>query len=674
MDSQMTPAEMSWETALKALATLQRGAAAPAGVGKNISTGDINGSVAAIGDGAQVIIVQALSAAEQARQKEDSDQHKLALAVAERAEALREESRAAPQRAQAKGNPYKYLRPHELVDFPSFFGRDALVERLLANLTCRDSLCRLAVLHGDAGMGKSSLVGAGIMPELVAGQHLPLFVRVTGEPLGDRIKQALLRNLETTEYLKGAPLHDFIRQAASLLPEGKRIFILLDQFETFFETPASNRGQFIDELERCLFDSHGRDHWLLSLRSAFVGHLSTFEPVIPFPAANSLALPPLTGEDAQAAILNPARLAGIAFADDLLPALLSDLGRDTVDPARLQLVCYTLAAGLAPGARQVTLKDYERVGRTRGILRDHLQLVLKHNLPPEDRPSAWQVLATIAEAQGSAVPVTDLVDRLRTYSFDPAGTRALLRKLENNWLVRSSDQRYYLASESLLAPLKEWSRQRAALAQARAEGLRQLERVRGSALRGLLGGMLGFSLAYLLAFATQFDDRFLLLPSAAYRSLPGALAGLLLVLFVDVALASYHGPHRRLRWLAGGLAGAAGFSLALLLHALLNSVNEPLALVRVGLEGALWGAAAGLGTVWYLSSRRPRWQILPLVAAACGLVLWVTEPLGQAFQRPRLPAGVGQLGWLVAAAGALMPALIMLAAAFGRAPESEEPF
>lgn len=668
----MTGNEMSWENTIKTLSALQRKSVPTPGVSKTISTGDIDGSVAAIGDGAQVIIVQALSAADQARQRENSDQQKLALAVAEQAKTLNRQASAAPHAAQVKNNPYKYLHHHELADFPLFFGRDTLVERLLANLTCNDSLCRLAVLHGDAGMGKSSLLAAGLMPELVADQHLPIFVRVTDQPLSNRIKRSLVRNLDTTEFLKDASLHDFLQQAAAMLPDDKHIFILLDQFETFFETPISARSQFINELERCLFDSQGRDHWLISLRSALVGHLSTFEPHIPFPAANSLALPPLTTDEAQAAILNPARLGGITFTDELLTALLSDLGEDAVDPARLQMVCYTLTSGLSPGIRQVTLDDYQRVGRISGILRDHLKLVLTYNLPAEDRSDAWQTLATIAEVPGGSLTVTELVERLKTYGIGPARSGELIKKLENNWLVRSNEQKYYLASESLLTPVKEWSQQRAALVQARAEGLRQLERVRSSALRGMLGGMFGFSLAYLLVLSTQFFDRSLLLWSAAYRTLPGALAGLLLVLFVDVALASYHGPHRRLRWLTGGLAGATGFSLALLLHALLNSINQPLALVRIGLEGVVWGAAAGLSTVWVLSSNLPIWKSLPLAAAICGLVLWLTEPIGQAFIRPRLQAGEGQVGWLVLAAGALMPALIVFAAALGRSIEPKD--
>jgi hypothetical protein len=668
----MSGGEMSWENTIKTLADMQRQPSPNAATPKSITTGDISGSVSAIGDGAQVIVVQALSAAQQAQQDEDYDRQKLALAVARQAEALHRQAQSAPQSVQSKDNPYKYLHPHSLPDFPLFFGRDVIIERLLANLTCQDSLCRLAVLHGDTGIGKSSLLGAGIIPQLVADQHLPLYVRVTAEPLPERIKRALLPNLESTRFLKDAPLHDFLRQVTELLPEGKRLFILLDQFETFFDSSSSLRSQYINGLEACLFDSQGRDHWLISLRSTFIGHLSTFEPQIPFPTANLLTLPPLNAGEARSAVLEPAAQSGITIADDLLPVLMEDLGGDVVDPAGLQLVCYTLTAGLPPGNRRLALDDYQRVGGVDGILRHHLHLILEYNLPPSDQVDAWQILAVIAGMKNGSAAHPHLVEQLQSYGINSARSEALLKKLENNWLIKSSGQTYALTSESLIEPLLEWSRQRAALVQARAEGVRQLQRLRTSALRGMLAGMFGFSLAYAITYSTQLADSSLLFSLAAFRALPGAFAGLLLVLFVDIAMASYHGPRQKFRWVTGGLAGALAFCITLLLHGFLNSITALVPVLLIGLQGAIWGAAAGLSSVWVLSTKLPRWQSVLVSSAACGLVFWAFEMVGNAFKRPRLAGGDDQVGGLVFVSGAIMPALIMIATAMGRSHKQDE--
>ena len=62
-------------------------------------------------------------------------------------------------------NPYLGLRAFSESDAPLFFGRDALVKRLLERLQERPSLA----LIGPSGSGKSSLVYAGLLPQLRRG-------------------------------------------------------------------------------------------------------------------------------------------------------------------------------------------------------------------------------------------------------------------------------------------------------------------------------------------------------------------------------------------------------------------------------------------------------------------------------------------------------------------------
>ena len=66
-------------------------------------------------------------------------------------------------------NPYKGLRPFEEADSADFFGRERLVERLLARLGESDSRGRFIALVGPSGSGKSSVVNAGLLPALRGG-------------------------------------------------------------------------------------------------------------------------------------------------------------------------------------------------------------------------------------------------------------------------------------------------------------------------------------------------------------------------------------------------------------------------------------------------------------------------------------------------------------------------
>ncbi len=71
-----------------------------------------------------------------------------------------------PAVREAARNPYKGLQPFGEQDAGDFFGRDSLLERLLAALAAGQ---RLIGLVGPSGSGKSSVVAAGLIPRLRGG-------------------------------------------------------------------------------------------------------------------------------------------------------------------------------------------------------------------------------------------------------------------------------------------------------------------------------------------------------------------------------------------------------------------------------------------------------------------------------------------------------------------------
>ena len=62
-------------------------------------------------------------------------------------------------------NPFVGLRPYERDEAPIFFGRDSLTKELLERLQGM----RFVAVVGSSGSGKSSLIRAGLIPELEAG-------------------------------------------------------------------------------------------------------------------------------------------------------------------------------------------------------------------------------------------------------------------------------------------------------------------------------------------------------------------------------------------------------------------------------------------------------------------------------------------------------------------------
>jgi hypothetical protein len=98
--------------------------------------------------------------------------------------------------------------------------------------------------------------------------------------------------------------------------------------------------------------------------------------------------------------------------------------------------------------------------------------------------------------------------------------------------------------------------------------------------------------------------------------------------------------------------------MTLFFHKLLDVDITFQGLWQASLEGAIWGLVAGLGMVWVMSSRRPAWQILPVVVILCGFTLMIAEPFGRAFHGPDYPGTCPldpYFSLLVFMAGVVMP-------------------
>jgi archaellum biogenesis ATPase FlaH len=201
-------------------------------------------------------------------------------------------------------------------------------------------------------------------------------------------------------------------------------------------------------------------------------------------------------------------------------------------------------------------------------------------------------------------------------------------------------------------------------------------RLRDSAIRGLVGGAVGFGIAFLLAYLPQVGLKQFIAQifAALFMAASGALAGLIIAVVVQ-ALNSRSGRiSQTWKLLLSGLAGAAAFSIPLLAnHILLASPTQPDQAILVMAESVLWGFTAGLGVFWAVSSSRPIWQTLGIVGLSSGLVLVVGEIIGNGFAIPdRTQPLVGTATspepspWVVFILGALVPICIACALHYRR--------
>ncbi|MGD9063231.1 MAG: ATP-binding protein [Desulfobacterales bacterium] len=157
-------------------------------------------------------------------------------------------------------NPFVGLRPFESEDSLYYFGRGDQIKALLRQL----HQTRFLAVVGSSGCGKSSLVRAGLIPNLEAGflvQNRDLWHIATMKP-GDAPLQSLARALfsvlgESTETKSLETYTETIRRSGAqavlekTLPvldrQDANLLLLVDQFEELFrfqqESSDSGRGK-----------------------------------------------------------------------------------------------------------------------------------------------------------------------------------------------------------------------------------------------------------------------------------------------------------------------------------------------------------------------------------------------------------------------------------------------
>jgi hypothetical protein len=628
---------------------------------QNISGENIVGSIRAEGS-AQVTISQVtynqLSEVEEERQRQKAELDVLQKAIAQKYIDL---NRLVDTPAPAAGNPYLFLQPFGFTDRARFFGRDDEIAELFQRVT----YSAITFLSGNSGTGKTSLLKAGLTPALLKQKHLPLMVSVNSEPLEASIKKELLPNIDAMPFLKTISLTEFIRMVTSALPDGKMLFVLTDDFEEFFNDQVhaeSERNAFNNEWQRCFNGVALNAHWLFCVPSNLQYRLNFFQREVR-PNPNTISLPPFDRASAQAAILKPAEARGIKVDEGVVLSILDTLGGKDIDPARLQLVCYMLAGGKGVPSNEWTMEFYVAQGKADGILRDYLDRTIEEFEPPEREP-AWQVLAVLADPSMQTATEEQLVEKLKLYDVKENTTHRVLIDLESSSLIERGAA-FKLASDSLRPRIEKWKETRSARERAREESIEQLQSIRNSALRGLLGGVVGFIVFDQIIYKGSLPDFSYVFYKIIIDAAIGALAGLVLVFSVDVAVASYSGPRRGLAYLGGALGGALAFSLAFVIYSNLIYLGPEtfLSVVpRAILEGGLWGAAAGIGTVWVLKSYRPYWITIPACILISGLTLIVTDSIFGVLTKRFIDQSFISVGM----AGAILPAFILAAAMIGR--------
>jgi SIR2-like domain len=403
----------------------------------------------------------------------------------------------------AFGGPYRGLEPFDEEAAAFFFGRERESRLIIASLFATP----LTLLYGSSGVGKSSVLRAGVLPRLRRDpEALPvLFPRLASggnrsttiergwqtDPVSG-IKETMALALFALagddtgwrrEYQDVVRRHDmtplagFTRACAEV--SKRRILVILDQFEEYSLYHPTD-DLFAAQLPEAVSPASGPFSFLVSLREDSLARLDRFKRTIPNLWDNYRRIDHLSRAAATDAIRQPlaeynrrapAGTPSVAIEDSLVHAVLdevrtggslgfgqrggastNDEGRERIETPYLQLVMTRLwereREVESPLLRRGTFLSE---GGAREIVRTHLDRVMDQ-FSDEERDLAARVFHRLVTPSGAKISFT-VRDLAQYEAVEEDALAPILRRLEEG--TRRILRRVVVAGEAENEPRYE---------------------------------------------------------------------------------------------------------------------------------------------------------------------------------------------------------------------------
>lgn len=276
--------------------------------------------------------------------------------------------------------PYRGLDAFREANSAFFFGREKLVDELLAQLQHE----RLLALVGSSGSGKSSIVFGGLLPRLKQGMgaHWRYLVMVPGEdPLANLARAAILLvpkgqadDLGLSAKSRLIFAEDGFRRdpnyLASLAGEtgDAPVVLVVDQFEEAFTlcTDDDARKAFADQLIGLTQAADLPHRVILTMRTDFVDGVARLPALKPLFDRAQVDVRAMGIEELRAAIEKPAEKVGLKFDEGIVSNLIETI---LGEQAGLPLLQFTLLKLWEKRKRnRITADVYREVGDPRQAL------------------------------------------------------------------------------------------------------------------------------------------------------------------------------------------------------------------------------------------------------------------------------------------------------------------
>ena len=326
--------------------------------------------------------------------------------------------------------PYLGLAAYEEGDAAIFVGR----ERLTAVIAGRIAEQPVVVLAGASGVGKSSLVRAGLLPSLRAGA-LPGSAgwRVAVRTPPELVAEAVLKRFDV---------------------------LVLDQAEELFTALAPPELTALLRRLEAFVDDDGR--LVLVLRGDFYGRLANLPLFASRAGRATVLVGPMREDELRRALVEPAANAGLEIEPDLVETIMEEVaGQPEPLPQLSQALVRTWSNR---DGNTLTLSGYRRAGGLDGALEAAAEDCYGR-LSEQGKDAARHLLVRLAARSGSSWIRKPL--RRADLTTQSRPTAEALAALVSSRLVVIGDQRVEITHDALLVHwprLRGWLDERAVAA------------------------------------------------------------------------------------------------------------------------------------------------------------------------------------------------------------------
>ena len=316
--------------------------------------------------------------------------------------------------------PYQGLRPFDADDADFFHGRDAMVAEAIGRLASFG----LLVVVGPSGSGKSSLVRAGLVPELM------------------RRGRAAVVSTPGTD-----PLTSLESAIASMTD--RTTVIVVDQLEEIFTNVEETRraAQVCDRLAEL---AAGSTSIVLTVRADHIGGLAISPSLSRLAERGLLLVTPMTEQELRQAIEAPANQVGLVLEPGLVDLLVRDVAGE---PGGLPLLSHALSETWEHREGSVlTVEGYSATGGIRGAVAKSAER-LYESLSTSDRAALRSVMHRLVTPSPAGDPTVARIPT-RVFVGSPEAPR-LLDLLVRARLVTMTADTASIAHEALV---RAWPR------------------------------------------------------------------------------------------------------------------------------------------------------------------------------------------------------------------------